>query len=105
MTYEVVGTPRKIDFGATCVAEVLQNVWMILTTPIFSVPLRRGWFMDYSLLDSPLPAAQAKLRTQILTAIRQNEPRARVLEITFIQPMVDSIDGRLIPRVLVEVNL
>jgi hypothetical protein len=106
VTFEVIGNRREIDFGATGVDEVLQNVAMILTTPIGSVPLRRDWFIDLSLLDTPMPLAQARLSQQIFQAIRTHEPRARIVgPITYIQPPADSIDGRMIPVVTIEVVL
>lgn len=105
MTYDVTGAPRAIDFGATGVDEVLQNVAMILTTPIFSVPLDRDFGMDFSLLDNPIPMAQAKLTTQIFQAIRAYEPRTIVREISFLEDTLEAMDGKMIPKVTVEVVL
>jgi phage baseplate assembly protein W len=103
--YEVIGRTGFINWGATGVEEVLQNVRMILTTPTYSVPLRRSWFIDYGLLDNPMPVAHAKLRADILRAIRQHEPRASVTEITFEQTELGAMDGRVVPRVVLEVDL
>jgi phage baseplate assembly protein W len=106
MVYEVTGRNKKINFGAIGIDEVLQNVAMILTTPKGSVPLRRSWFIDYSLLDTPMPAAQAKVASQIFQAIRTHEPRARIVgEIRFIQDNLEALDGRLVPAVNIEVVL
>ncbi len=107
MAYTVTGDRMaKIDFSATGVAEVLQNVRMILTTPVFSVPLDRAFGVDWSLLDSPMPAAQARLIGQVFAAIRQYEPRAVITQIDFIQDTEDALSGRMIPRVTIgEVNL
>lgn len=104
MTYEVTGVRRHIDFGATGVDEILQNVAMILTTPKGSVPLRRDWFIDMGLLDEPMPVAQAKISAEIFAAIRAHEPRARIKgPIRFVQDPDDSMDGRLVPAVSIEV--
>ena len=106
MTYEVTGDPRKINFGATGIDEVLQNVAMILTTQQGSVPLRRDWFLDPTILDLPMPVAQARLSAEIFRTIREHEPRARVVgPIRFIQSRDESMDGRMIPAVTVEVTL
>ena len=105
-TYEVTGRPRKINFGATGVDEVLQNVCMILTTPIFSVPLHRDWFIDYSLVDMPINAAQNVLAGRVFTAIRDHEPRARIIgPIEFVQTNDEAMGGIMIPRIRVEVIL
>jgi hypothetical protein len=104
--FDVTGRKRKIDFGATGVDEVLQNVAMILTTPKFTVPLRRDWFIDYSLLDKPMPQAQAILAQEVFVAIRTYEPRARIVgQIRFIQNTDDALDGWMMPAVTVEVTL
>lgn len=106
MTYDVMGgAPRAIDFGATGVEEVLQNVAMILTTPIFSVPLDRDFGVDFSLLDNPIPMAEAKLTSQIFQAIRAYEPRAMVHEISFLHSAPDVMDGKMAPKVTLEVDL
>jgi len=106
MIYDVTASRRGINFGATGVDEVLQNVAMILTTPIGSVPLRRSWFIDLTLLDLPMPVAQARLSAEIFRAIRDHEPRARIVgPIRFIQDNTDSMDGRMSPAVSVEVVL
>jgi hypothetical protein len=104
MTYEVTGRKRKINFGATGVDEVLQNVAMILTTPKGTVPLRRDWFIDGSVLDMPQEAAKARLATEIFTAIRAHEPRARIVgDIRFVETPEEAMYGKIIPAVTIEV--
>lgn len=101
MEYIVLGTPQRINFGATGIEEVLQNIRMILLTPIFSVPLDREFGTDWSMLDNPMPMAQAKIISQIFAAIRKYEPRAEVMEIDFVQDMADVLEGRIVPRVVI----
>ena len=103
MEYTVTGESTDIDFGASGVSEILQNVRTIMTTPKGSVPLRRGWFVDYSLLDQPLEVAKARLRAEIYEAVRQYEPRVEVTEIGFADTSDDLMSGRLIPRVKIEI--
>ena len=105
MEYVVIGNQGKINFGATGVEEVLQNVRMILTTPIFTVPLDREFGVDYSMLDMPMETAQALLRAEIYAKIRRYEPRATITDVSFEQSTLDHLDGRMIPRVRLEVNL
>ena len=104
MQYTVEGRVQNIDFMPGHIAEVLQNVRMILTTPVGTVPLRRTWFMDYSLLDLPIPLARAQLRANIFEAIKRFEPRATVLEINFVENEQDLLEGRMIPSVLIEIT-
>ena len=106
MTYEVTGRNRKINFGATGVDEVLQNVAMILTTPRGTVPLRRSWFIDGGVLDLPQPVAKARLAQEIVVAIRNHEPRARIKgAIRFVETPEEALDGKIVPAVTVEVVL
>ena len=105
MEYTIDSTISRINWNASGVEEVLQNVKTIITTPIFSVPLRRNWFIDLSLLDNPMNVAQAKLRSHIYELIKVHEPRAVVKEIHFIQDNTDSMDGKSIIQIKLEVNL
>ena len=102
MAYVVTGDrTAKIDFGATGVAEVIQNVRMILTTPIFSVPLDRDFGTDFSLLDNPQPMAMAKLTNAIFVAIRKYEPRVEIIGVDFLHDAGDLLDGKIIPKVTI----
>jgi len=100
--YEVAGNPARIDYGATGVDEILQNVRMILTTTVLSVPLDREFGIDFSIVDQPTEAARARLRAEIYTKIRRYEPRAAVKEVAFVESALDLAAGRLIPRVVLE---
>lgn len=102
MTYEVLGTPQAIDFGATGVEEVLQNVRTLLCTKKYSVPLDRALGIEFSMLDKPLLQAQTDLRVAIIETIRKDEPRAIVKEVTFTG---DGMNGVLIPKVVVDVDV
>lgn len=102
MTYNVfainIGT---VNFAPTSEAEeILQNVRTIISTPKFSVPLDREFGIDCSVLDRPMPVAQAQLASDIITAIREYEPRASVTGITY----EATDDGNLRPKVQVTIN-
>jgi phage baseplate assembly protein W len=94
--FDVTATLDPIDFGATGVKEVLQNVRTILTTPIYSVPLDRLFGLDATMLDQPLPVAKAKLTAEIIAKIHRYEPRFQVTRVLFAD---DGIDGVLRPTV------
>lgn len=102
MEYTVFGTLGEIDFAPDPVKEVLQNVQTIIATKKFSVPLHRDLGLDFTVLDQPLPKAQAGLRTEIIEAIRQFEPRARVRRVEF---SGDEAAGYLTPKVTVSVDV
>ena len=80
---------------------MLQNVRTILLTKKFSVPLDREFGLDFSVLDMPLPKAQAALRVEIIEALRRYEPRAVIKEVGFDG---EAVDGSLVSKVRVSVN-
>lgn len=99
MQYEV--TPMKqIDFGATGVKEILQNVAFILSTVVDSCPMDRefGWIPD---LDSPVDVAMAVNTARIIQAIQENEPRAIVEEVRIEGNL---LEGELRPIVRVSID-
>lgn len=101
MEYEVTDELTGIDFGATGVKEILQNIRMILATPEFSCPMDRNfsWSPD---IDSPLPVAQARITARLVEAIQTYEPRAEVTDISFQDS--EPLNGMLKPRVRVRIR-
>ncbi|GEA17733.1 GPW/gp25 family protein [Moorella sp. E306M] len=99
MEYEVLATPGEIDFAPqSTLAEILQNVRTILTTPKYSVPLNREFGVTSTWLDDPLPVAQARLTAEIIAEVQRREPRVRVTQVTF---EGDAQEGILRPKVRV----
>jgi phage baseplate assembly protein W len=90
-----------IDFGAVGAGEVFQNVKYILLTEYYSVPLDREFGMDFSMVDKPMPIAEAMLSQEIAMKIALYEPRA-----VFEEMRVDAtiIDGKLSPTVAIGVT-
>jgi uncharacterized protein len=98
---EYVVTPfKEVDFGASGVKEVLQNVAFILSTMLYSCPLDRefGWEPD---IDSPIQIAQATNSARIIQAIQDFEPRAIVEEI---QIEGNAFEGEIKANVRVSVD-
>lgn len=93
---EVTGNSEPIDFGTTGPDEIAQNIRTILTTIQGTVPLDRGFGMDITALDDPTEWAKAQLTAQIYDALQEHEPRAEVLEVTFLE---DGREGKLVPVV------
>lgn len=92
---------KSINYGATGVEEILQNVAFVLSTSIMSCPLDRefGW---NSGIDDPINIRKAKMAHDITESITRFEPRAVVesIEITG-----DGLNGKLIPKVKVSINV
>lgn len=104
MEFDVTGQLGPINFApATAVEEILQNVRTIITTPKFSVPLDRDFGLTMTMLDDPMPAAQAKLTAEIIAAIHRWERRVRVTNVSYVEGVGDAMDGRLIPKVRVRI--
>ncbi|RNB72183.1 hypothetical protein [Brevibacillus panacihumi] len=101
MEYEVPTTRKSIDFGATGVQEILQNVWMILSSTQYTCPLDRAFAWSAEDVDKPLPIAQARMTARLVDAIRQYEPRVEVVGVTY---QSDQLAGRLNPIVKVRIQ-
>ena len=102
MTYDVLAMPvQGIDFApASEVAEILQNLRTIITTTKYSVPLDRDLGVDAEMLDLPINVAQAKLQSEMITAIKKYEPRVEITSISF----TGTEDGVLVPKVQVRIK-
>lgn len=98
-----VGVLNSIDFNATGVDEVIQNVAFIMSAYTLSCPLDRafGWIPD---LDGPIQRAQARNKARIIEAIHTFEPRATVETIYYEQDAEDAQRGLLKPvaKVVIE---
>lgn len=98
--FDITGTLGAIDFGASGITEILQNVRTILTTPKYSVALDRNFGLNATMLDAPLPVAKAKLTAEIIATVHKYEPRVRVTKVLFDG---DAQDGILRPKVRVRI--
>ena len=100
MTIDIVGTLEQINFApSTIQEEVIQNIKTLLSTMKFTVPLDRNLGIIANALDEPMPVAMAKISSDVIDAISQYEPRAKVTQISF----DGDIDGKLIPKVRIEI--
>lgn len=100
-TLIVMADGQDIDFAPASVEEeIIQNVRTILTTYQRTVPLDRGFGISADYLDKTLPVAQATMASELMTAIRQYEPRCKVTGITF----TGDDNGALRPRIEVTIN-
>src|SRR5215475_13652926 len=90
-----------IDFGATGVAEVFQNVKYILLTTVYSVPLDREFGIDANWVDKPMNVAEYMIAQETALKIHLYEPRARFRDISF----TADIDVKLSPNITIDVDL
>lgn len=102
MIYDVLAQPMQgIDFvPASEAAEILQNLRTIITTTRYSVPLDRDFGINAEMLDAPINVAQARLQSEMITAIKKYEPRVEITSISFTGPD----DGVLVPKVQVRIK-
>jgi len=96
--------PQKIDFApANMILEVAQNVYTLLATDKYTVPLDRNFGLSTTLIDQPINLVQAQLRAEILEAVAQYEPRFIVEEINFIKS-TKLKEGVLYPTIKGRIN-
>ena len=105
MSYTVSATDLKsIQFNEKNeLNAVLQNIAVILSTPMGTVPLYRDLGPDWSFLDKPTPVAKVLMVAPVKEAIQRWEPRAEVLDVSFSEDPAQP--GVLIPTVRVGTNL
>jgi phage baseplate assembly protein W len=100
MPYEVLVAPgAPVVFGAAGLAEIAQNIRMILSTLTWSCPLDRAFAAAADIVDSPLPLASATRMGKIIQAVEKYEPRVRVISVKFEPAPAAALEGRLYPRV------
>ena len=87
-----------VDLSLTGRAATLQRIALILATPLGSLPLDRGFGVDYRFVDRPPRQAAAALRADVVRAIRRSEPLAEVKAVSFTH---EAASGRLIPHVTI----
>lgn len=104
MEVEVSGALAPIEIGATGLAEILQNVRVILSTLRGTVPLDRGFGLSATWLDQPAPEAMAGLSAEIVEAVERWETRARVVSVQFRAGPDAAMDGRLFPVVRISLQ-
>lgn len=103
MTEFEVNPAKSINFAPSdVVEEVLQNVATLLGTMRYTVPYDRTLGLESKFLDNPTPATRARLTAEVITMLREREPRAVILEVRFKE---DQQEGILIPTVRVGINV
>lgn len=94
---------RDLVIGAEGLAEIIQNVRVILGTPKGSVPLDREFGVSWHFVDLPTPLVRAEMTAEIFEAVPRYEPRVAVTDVTWEDDASDGLAGRMRPRVRIEV--
>ena len=96
--------PGKLNLSpSTVVEEIRQNITMLLTTAVGSVPLDRKLGIDTSFVDAPALRAMMKARIFILETIQEYEPRVEVKNIDFVADEDSAADGKMKAKVKVRI--
>lgn len=104
MQYKITGEDSfQIDLEPeTEAAEVLRNVSIIVSTMLGEAPGWRGFGTDMNFLDRNILAARPLIIKEIIRAVEQWEPRAKVIDP--VELYWDDAKGRLIPKLTIEVK-
>ena len=86
----------EIDFAAAGEREILQNVYRLILTPKYSVPLERTLGMENEVVDAPLTEAPDLLIAEILEVVHFWENRVEILDVSF---QADGLAGHLVPTI------
>ncbi len=81
----------RVDFGASGLDEIAQNLRTIVTTATGTCPLFREFGVDFGFVDQPTPVALARFKASVLAAVRKYEPR---VEITKVELVADERAGQ-----------
>ncbi|MEC0092508.1 GPW/gp25 family protein [Paenibacillus macquariensis] len=102
--YTVVGKYEPFKFGLASIDSIMQNIRIIVSTIVGMCPLDRTLGIDPSMIDQSTLAARALISSNILTAIQEQEPRAIVTEVTFMEEEEFEVQGKLVPIIKFLVN-
>lgn len=83
---------------STTEAEVLQCVRSLLATPQGMQPMARALGCPTSALDSPTPAARARIASNLAAQLRLYESRAAVARITVTADVNGAVSAEVVLR-------
>jgi len=89
--------PFALDFGATGIREIVQNVAVLMLTPIMSQVLDRRLGLDMSFVDRPIPIAQNMLISEMADKVHEFEDRIDIVDVEFLPSAAEA--GHLYARV------
>ncbi len=91
---------QEIDWGATGVKEIVQNVINIIRTMKYEVAYDRTLGINGDFQDKPLKQAIPLVISRIYDEVSKREPRSTVKDVSFVD--VDN-DGNMNFKVVIEI--
>lgn len=100
----VVDMTKKTGWqiGAKGLAQLEQEIRMVLATRKGSVPLDRDYGITWDFVDNPMPSAMQLIIAEIGMQLEKYVPRIRVNDIAFTSD--NPVEGLLAPVVTVEIR-
>ena len=96
--------PAGVQIGARRLAGLAQEIRTVLSTRKGSVPLDRSFGIDWDIVDLPMPQALPLLVAEVGQALERQVRRIRVRDVIYDNALLDTVDGKLKPRVIVEIR-
>ena len=93
-TFEILGSQLSAE-----IADITENLNVLFSTSVGTVPFDRDFGLDMSFLDQPLEKAKALLMVEYLKKIKKYEPRIKLQKVIFTS---DPLNGQLQAKVVVE---
>ena len=90
----------SINYGATGIEAILQNVETALVTMLYDQPMARGMAWEAP-IDRPIQVVQMQIMPAIAEGIEEYEPRVRVVDVDV---DVDHTEGRYKAKVKVVIR-
>ena len=81
--------------------KIIQGIKTLVSTPIGSVPLDRGFGIDFSFIDKPADIAKQLFTSQFYDKLNKYFPEIKIESIEFIEKE-QSIYGRFYPVIRLE---
>lgn len=98
-SHRLGGNEMKVEIAGEATNEIAKRVSILLTTPKGTVCYDRGFGVDLSVLDMPLPIARVKYLADCVEQVKRYEPSLAVsdVEITF----QDGMAGEMMAKVVI----
>ena len=97
--YLLDATPQALVIGPAGIAEIEQNIRLIIATMAFGVRMDCPFAGTGSYIDSPLPIATARRIAEVTDSVERYEPRVQVISVTFANRPEAAVQGQLYPTV------
>ncbi|MCP3923324.1 MAG: hypothetical protein GY714_12140 [Desulfobacterales bacterium] len=93
----------KIVIGATGAGRIIQQIRTVLKSVKCSVPFDRGFGIDFSFIDKPLPVAKVLAISNVIDEVEKQVPGVKVKNVSFKNDN-ELIEGILKPIVEIEIE-